>query len=41
MVILIDMDQVTVNGTIIKRPTRISRSDWLWFWDCAKAKWYD
>jgi len=41
MDIIVDMDQVTINGTVVKRPDRISRSDWLWFWGEARNRWTD
>ena len=41
MVIIVDMDQVTINGTVVKRPTHISRSVWVWFWECSANLWTD
>jgi hypothetical protein len=29
----VDMDQVTVEGVVIKRPNRIARSDWIAYWE--------
>lgn len=34
--IYIEMDQVTVESTVIKRPARISRSDWMLYWERVK-----
>jgi len=39
--ILVDMDQVTVCGQVVKRPDNISRSEWLWFWEWARDRWTD
>lgn len=33
LTILIDMDQVTIEGVVIKRPDRVARSVWMAFWE--------
>jgi len=37
MIIDINMDSVLINGTSIPRPTRISRSAWIKFWEGVNA----
>ena len=36
MQIDVDMDQVTINGQVVKRPTYLSRSQWMIYWDAVK-----
>ena len=38
MIILVDMDKVTINGTVLLRPSRTSRSAWMKFWDVAQLR---
>ena len=33
MTIVIDMDQVTIEGMVVPRPPNVSRSEWMAFWE--------
>ena len=33
MTIVIDMDQVTIEGMVVPRPANVSRSEWMKFWE--------
>jgi hypothetical protein len=35
----IEMDKVFIEGQLVIRPDRMSRSDWMRFWEVAKAAW--
>jgi hypothetical protein len=35
MSIEINMDSVTINGVVLYRPDRISRSTWMGFWEAV------
>ena len=37
LTILIDIDAVTIEGVVIKRPDRIARSAWLAFWEQVRT----
>ena len=39
MQIIIDMDQVVIEGTPVPRPVYISRSQWIGYWErCSRVK---
>jgi hypothetical protein len=33
LTIVIDMDQVTINGMVVPRPAGVGRSTWMQFWE--------
>lgn len=37
MIIEIDLDSVLINGTLVPRPARISRSAWMHFWELVAS----
>ncbi len=41
MIIDIDLDQVTINGTVVPRPSSMSRTEWDLFWRGAQWLWED
>jgi hypothetical protein len=36
MQIDIDMDRVTIEGQVVKRPDSVSRSEWMKWWESVK-----